>query len=89
MKLCFHNILHIADSIENTGPCWAIWQFPMERVCGMLLPLAQYSYLGIIQSFTVLSICLYKILPPQQIIKKNEKNLVFSQANTNEVFQFP
>ena len=40
MKLCFHYLLHVADSIRNTGPCWATWQFPMERVCGMLLGFA-------------------------------------------------
>src|SRR5690348_15342464 len=41
MKICFHYLLHIADSIQNTGPCWATWQFPMECVCGMLQPLAK------------------------------------------------
>ena len=56
MKLCFHNLLHIADSIENTGPCWATWQFPMERVCGMLLPLARlrlHPYKNIINNIHV------------------------------------
>ena len=56
MKLCFHSILHIADSIENTGPCWATWQFPMERICGMLLPLARsnlHPYKNIINNVQI------------------------------------
>ncbi|PKC02802.1 hypothetical protein RhiirA5_453123, partial [Rhizophagus irregularis] len=32
-------LLHIADSIYNTGSGWATWQYPIERLCGMLLPL--------------------------------------------------
>ena len=39
--MSFHYVLHIADSIRNTGPAWATWQFPMERLCGMLLPLVR------------------------------------------------
>ena len=31
--------MHIADSIEDFGPCRGFWQFPMERLCGMLIPL--------------------------------------------------
>ncbi|RIB06359.1 hypothetical protein C2G38_523577, partial [Gigaspora rosea] len=41
MKICVHYMLHISSSIQNNGPCWATWQFPIERVCGMLLPLAK------------------------------------------------
>ena len=33
-----HTLLHIADSIEATGPVWASWVFPMERFCGALQP---------------------------------------------------
>jgi len=32
-------LLHVADSIEDFGPCRGFWQFPMERLCGMLIPL--------------------------------------------------
>ena len=59
MKLCFHYLLHVADSIRNTGPCWATWQFPMERVCGMLLPLAKsrlHPYKNIINTVHLLEI---------------------------------
>jgi hypothetical protein len=31
--------LHVADSIEDFDPCRGFWQFPMERLCGMLIPL--------------------------------------------------
>lgn len=33
-----HALLHIADSIEASGPVWATWAFPMERYCGFLTP---------------------------------------------------
>jgi hypothetical protein len=32
-------LLHVTDSIEDFGPCRGFWQFPMERLCGMLIPL--------------------------------------------------
>ncbi|QRW03344.1 Transposase family tnp2 [Ceratobasidium sp. AG-Ba] len=34
--LPLHALLHIADDIENMGPLWCYWAFPMERFCGML-----------------------------------------------------
>ncbi|PKK60219.1 hypothetical protein RhiirC2_632153, partial [Rhizophagus irregularis] len=34
-------ILHVVASIKRNGPCCTTWQFPIERVCGMLLPLAR------------------------------------------------
>jgi hypothetical protein len=33
-----HALLHIADSIEASGPVWASWAFPTERHCGSLVP---------------------------------------------------
>jgi hypothetical protein len=33
-----HALLHIADSIEASGPVWASWAFPTERHCGSLIP---------------------------------------------------
>ncbi|GET04964.1 transposase domain-containing protein [Rhizophagus clarus] len=32
------------ENIEYSGPCWAYWQFPIERLCGMLIPMV-YSKL--------------------------------------------
>jgi len=37
--MSIHYLLHVTDSIKNCGPCWTSWQYPMERMCGMLLPL--------------------------------------------------
>ncbi|GBC22616.2 transposase domain-containing protein [Rhizophagus irregularis DAOM 181602=DAOM 197198] len=37
--ISFHYSLHIGDCIEDLGPCRGFWQFPMERYCGMLIPL--------------------------------------------------
>lgn len=34
--LTIHALLHIADSIEATGPVWAAWAFPIERYCGTI-----------------------------------------------------
>ncbi|PKC58212.1 hypothetical protein RhiirA1_314786, partial [Rhizophagus irregularis] len=34
-------LLHLVDTIETNGPCWNTWQFPIERLFGMLLPLVQ------------------------------------------------
>ncbi|RDB24679.1 hypothetical protein Hypma_008169 [Hypsizygus marmoreus] len=31
-----HALLHLADSIEEAGPVWAYWAFPMEHFCGLL-----------------------------------------------------
>ncbi|GJF00485.1 transposase family Tnp2 domain-containing protein [Phanerochaete sordida] len=34
--LTLHALLHVADSIELSGPVWTYWAFPMERYCGLL-----------------------------------------------------
>ncbi len=39
MLMSFHYLLHITDNIKDCGPCWTSWQYPIERMCGMLLPL--------------------------------------------------
>ena len=36
--LTIHTLLHITDSIKDTGTVWATWAFPIERFCGLLLP---------------------------------------------------
>ncbi|KIK15584.1 hypothetical protein PISMIDRAFT_31021 [Pisolithus microcarpus 441] len=33
-----HALLHVADSIEATGPVWTSWSFPIEHFCGQLQP---------------------------------------------------
>ena len=39
--ISFHYLMHVAQSIEDFGPCRGYWQFPMERMCGMLIPLVK------------------------------------------------
>ena len=36
-----HLLLHLHESISDCGPAWVFWQFPCERVCGMLKPMVQ------------------------------------------------
>jgi len=100
MKLCFHSLLHIANSIEDTGPCWATWQFPIERICGMLLPFARsrlHPYKNIINNIHIWELFnnlrfyqdIYtKVFPPQQN-KDYKNNLVFSQPKIAEEFYSP
>ncbi|CAG8658791.1 9933_t:CDS:2, partial [Diversispora eburnea] len=40
-RICYHYLLHVTECIKFLGPCWCYWQFPMERICGMLLPLVK------------------------------------------------
>lgn len=93
-------MLHIADSIENTGPCWATWQFPMERMCGMLLSLARshlHPYQNIINNVHTWEILNHlrfynaaymAIFPPQQV-KTYANHLVFCLSGADEEFYFP
>ncbi|PKC08590.1 hypothetical protein RhiirA5_264607, partial [Rhizophagus irregularis] len=49
-------LLHIAYSIQETGPPWATWQFPIERLFGMLIPLVhsrQHPYTNLINQITM------------------------------------
>ena len=39
--ISFHYLLHVVESIEDFGPCRRYWQFPMKRMCGMLIPLVK------------------------------------------------
>ena len=39
--ISFHYLLHVAESIEDFGLCRGYWQFPMKRVCGMLILLVK------------------------------------------------
>jgi hypothetical protein len=97
MKLCFHYLLHVTDSIKNTGPCWATWQFPMERVCGMLLPLAKsriHPYKNIINNVYLMELINYLSYRYPQIFllespKKYANHLTYSNESYLEEFYFP
>src|SRR6266498_6140115 len=39
--ILFHYLLHVTESIEDFGLCREYWQFPMERVYSMLIPLVK------------------------------------------------
>jgi len=39
--ITFHYLLHMTESIKDFGPCRGYWQFPMERMCGMLILLVK------------------------------------------------
>lgn len=49
--ISFHYLLHVADCIEDFGPCRGFWQFPMERLCGMLIPLVNSRKLPYVNLF--------------------------------------
>lgn len=100
MKACFHYILHVADSIQSNGPCRCTWQFPMERTCGMLQPLAKsrlHPYKNLTNNVYLLELFnnLYyyrkiheQIFPPIPR-KEYENHLVYSNENYEEEFQWP
>src|SRR6185369_394057 len=88
--ISYHYLLHISTSIRNTGPAWATWQYPMERLCGMLLPLVrskQHPYTNLrnqITTWTRFSYLQYKTEVNHKIFGKGpEKILNYSE---NRVF---
>ncbi|GBC39132.2 transposase domain-containing protein [Rhizophagus irregularis DAOM 181602=DAOM 197198] len=100
IKLCFHYLLHVTDSIRNTGPCWATWQFPMERICGMLIPLAKsclHPYKNIINNVYLME--LFNHLPYHEIYqhvflsksspKQYAQHLIYTDEYYFEEFYFP
>ncbi|CAG8832395.1 6954_t:CDS:2, partial [Gigaspora margarita] len=54
--ISFHYLLYIAESIYETGPAWATWQFLIERLCEMLIPLVNshvHPYKNLINKLTI------------------------------------
>ena len=97
MLMSFHYLLHVADSIRNCGPCWTSWQYPMERMCGMLLPLVHsklHPYVNLANNIMLMEKINYLsyIVP---VFKENnsKKNWplhkVFSLENYEEELYFP
>ncbi|GET66786.1 hypothetical protein GLOIN_2v1644898 [Rhizophagus irregularis DAOM 181602=DAOM 197198] len=93
-KISFHYLLHVADSIKYCGPSWTHWQFPMERVCGILQPLIKskikpYSNLAnmltLLQQFYMLPFFFYlKSYFQRKPLKQWSKERVFStEGNIN------
>lgn len=102
MKICFHYLLHLADTIEINGPCWSTWQFPMERLCGMLIPLVQsklHPYNNLANQIILkerlnhlqfIKDIYQQVHPPQNKSKqRNDENIVFTDSNYEEELYFP
>jgi hypothetical protein len=100
MKLCFHYILHVANSIQDTGPCWSTWQFPMERTCGMLQPLAKsrlHPYKNLTNHVYLLELFnnlyyykrIHEQIFPSIPCKEYKEHLVYTNNNYREEFQWP
>jgi hypothetical protein len=100
--ISYHYLLHIATSIRNTGPAWATWQYPMERLCGMLLPLVrsrQHPYTNLrnqITTWTRFSHLQYKAEINQKLFGMNLKetqnyseNCVFTTDGTEKELHSP
>jgi hypothetical protein len=44
LRVClptFHQLLHVTDAIHSVGPMLGYWQWPMERLCGMITQTAK------------------------------------------------
>ena len=90
MLISFYYLLHISDSINDCGPCWVFWQYPIERLCGMLLPLVHsklYPYQNLTNNITLMEKFnhLNFILSPQKIsnttLNIHSKNKFFTMDN--------
>lgn len=100
MKVCFHYLLHVDDSIQSNGPYWCTWQFPMERTCGMLQPLVKsrlHPYKNLTNQVYLLelfnNLCYYRKIHEQVFspipCKEYKNHLVYSNENYEEEFQWP
>ncbi|CAG8490345.1 27706_t:CDS:2 [Dentiscutata erythropus] len=99
MKMCIHAILHVSESIIQTGPCCMTWQYPIERVGGMLLPLTKsklHPYKNLINNIHLLEIfnCLkfnqmiYNQIFPKIPPKVHEEHLAYT-GEYGQDFYFP
>ena len=100
MKVCFHYILHVANSIQDTGPCWSTWQFPMERTCGMLQPLAKsklHPYKNLTNHIYLLELFnnlyyyrkIHEQIFPHISNKEYKEHMVYTNQDYEEEFQWP
>ncbi|CAH1771034.1 13944_t:CDS:1, partial [Entrophospora sp. SA101] len=73
------------QSIEDFGPCCYYWQFPIERLCGMLLPLVKSKkdpYKNLINNIT-----LFEKFNMMRFYSKF--NIVFKDFKEKQRFDFP
>ena len=100
MLISFHYLLHISECIMDCGPCWSFWQFPMERLCGLLIPLVYlklYPYKNLTNNILLserfnhlIFVCpsLYNQLS-ESSTKYYSENKVFSLSSHIEEFYWP
>ena len=77
----------MADSIKYCGPSWTHWQFPMERMCGILQPLIKSRirpYSNLANTLTLLQ--QFYMLPFFSISKSIFKENPPKQWNSKRVF---
>lgn len=97
--ISFHYLLHVVESIEDFGPCRGYWQFPMERMCGMLIPLVKsqinpyanlWNNLILNERFNILKYKteLYEHIVPQEKEKNWPLHRVFTSSLYNEEYEF-
>ena len=101
MLISFHYLLHISESIMDCGPCWSFWQYPMERLCGMLIPLVHsklYPYKNLTNNILLnerfnhlifVFPSLSNQLSESSITKYYSESKVFSLDNQVEEFYWP
>jgi len=86
-RISFHYISHVADSIKYCGPSWTHWQFPMERVCGILQPLIKSRirpYSNLANTLTLLQ--QFYLLPFFSVSKAIFKEKPLKQWSNKRVF---
>src|ERR1051325_4255733 len=99
-RISFHYLLHITDCIKYCGPCWSYWSFPMERLCGMLLPLVKSKinpYSNLVNNITLLEQFFHlpyfeisKSIFHEKTEKEWSKNLVYGNIEGyEEEFYWP
>ena len=93
--ISFHYLLHIGDCIENFGPCRGFWQFPMERFCGMLIPLVnsrKLPYVNLINNVLLQERFKYLQLLPiynEKVFsnfKEKEKKWPLHRVNSSNIY---
>ncbi|RIB11190.1 hypothetical protein C2G38_127932 [Gigaspora rosea] len=101
MKICLHYLLHLVDTIETNGPCWSTWQFPIERLCGMLMPLVQsklHPYNNLANQIILrerlnhlrfIENIYQQVYPSRNKIGQNNDNIIYTDLNYEEKFYFP
>lgn len=98
--MVFHYLLHVKASIDDCGPCWTFWQYPMERLCGILQPLVRsrlHPYTNLVNNILTIDRFNYirflpevcaRLFPPKEdrVYKENQ---IFSFGENSEQLWFP